>query len=146
MEHFMLLVDMISKGHFQHKIKKGLEHILRHLHIFKDGRLNFKFVVHGKHTEQCCIFFKVSSDDNILGEDITIMIKPDHDTQNQGHSGLRVIIQEGGKLVLNKSEDKSEKNRPQEKRVFKRELKAVERDVEKVLLNEILKHKKDKAA
>jgi|GEM_PF-2022139 len=121
-------------GHLLAELKKSNRKLESHL---RRVLLSTKIITHksGVVMDLACprpldCFFscRIPPDQNTLGKEIEILIKPDHSEKRE----LRLIIQVGDHLLLNKKES-IDKNKWDDSIVFRKELKATERDVKRAL-------------
>jgi len=121
-----LMVNVLSKAGMHHKIEHDLREILGKLGIFK-GRPRMEFEVHHRWSPSCFVSCTVPAENNIFGKRIDISIKPDHSE----HRVLRVLVQEDANIET-KAEDMDKPNLS-DKKVFQKEIHALEKDIEKAL-------------
>jgi thermostable 8-oxoguanine DNA glycosylase len=103
------------------------KHIARIL--IKKGIISQRSVVEcvffNRDSPECCFACRVGKDNNVFGNDLTIIIKGDHSSEKRC---LRVAIQLGDKLCTKKAED--DKPRWSAHKVFSEEIKDIERDIQ----------------
>ncbi|MFW5852607.1 MAG: hypothetical protein ACOCUR_01115 [Nanoarchaeota archaeon] len=138
----ILLIDELSDKKNQKQLRKVVSKIIKDSGILKDSshwKKSIEFIPYAPNTERCTIFFKISADNTIANEEITILIRPDNDIK---HRVIRVVIQEGDK-VLQKREDcdggfffhKSDTS------VYRKEISAIEHDIKNMLANYVSEKK-----
>ena len=129
-----VLVRELSDSKNQEKIKKTISKIIKKSGLLTDERSwkkSIKFYPFSPNKPNCTIFFKIEKNDTVSGEEITILIRPDNNVE---HRVLRVVVQEGSKVVQKKEDydakilfNKSDDN------VYKKEISAIEHDIKKFL-------------
>ena len=126
MDRIENLAHVLRKRHNIHTIDKHIKRLLiEHKIIRKTSAVHATCI--NRNKPDCTFAAKILAKDNLLGEDITIMIKPDHSEKRR----LRVLIQVGSKIFQNF--EQRDKPRWNDKKVFKKELYKAERDIWKIM-------------
>ena len=127
MDKIELMTRIISKNITLHKIKSDLEKIFKKTGVFRKGSIKMDFAVHERWKPNCFVSCTVSKKNNTIGKDLVIIIKPEHSEDR----ALRGIIQEGTKIISNEAEHLDDGR--QDKKVFYKELQALEKDIIRTL-------------
>ena len=141
-----VLVRELSDSKNQKKMKKVISKIIKKSGVLKDEKHwkdAIQFIPYSSNTEKCTIFFKIDSKYTATDEELTILIRPDNNVE---HRVLRVVIQEG-KKVIQKKEDYDAKllfNKSDDN-VYKKEIAAIEHDIKKFLDDYVSKFKLKKS-
>jgi len=118
---------IMSKNYWIHEIERDLRNILERLGIFS-GKPVMRIEINHKFKPECYVSCAIKAKNNIFGKDINIMIKPDLGSE---HMVLREAVQENSNVDM-KAEDKDDE-RSGDIEIFVKELKALEKDIEKAL-------------
>jgi len=105
-------------------LKKKISHILKDLGIV-DDRKKVKPILVNERTLNCAFACTIEPEDNKLNKKIEIMVKPDHGEKRV----LRLLIQIGNDFW--QVEENEDKKRYDAKKVMKKEVKDVLKDIKK---------------
>ena len=129
-----VLIEELSNKKNQNKIKKVVFKIIKKSGVLKDSSTfekSIEFIPYASNTDKCTLFFKIKPELTITGEEITILIRPDNDTE---HRVLRVLIQEGSKVLQKKEDyDKHHFFKKSDDAIFWKEISAIELDIKRLL-------------
>ncbi len=115
----------LKKRRYLKRLHHEIDRILHKFNITNDfTKVKYGYI--NKHSQYCSFFCKIS-ENNKLGKEITILVKPDNDRDKEGHRAIRVIIQVGSEIFqAREDEDKGQKPR----KVLKREVEDAIKDIE----------------
>ena len=120
------MAAQIRKAHHFNSLTHQILRILKSHRVVKPS-VKVKPHLVSEDTDECSFILKLDADQTLKGEELEIMIKPDHG----GHKELRLVVEQGGKLVINKKIDRDKPGRS-DKKVFEKEVHAAERLLQKV--------------
>ena len=124
MDGLVALAHELRKWHNFHILYNHIDRIL-----MKQGIIEKKAYAECRYLNRkkpdCVFVCFVKAENNKLGENITIMVKSDHNP----HRRLRVAIQVGKKLFQECEDD--DKPKWSDKKVFRKEFRHIEKDIDK---------------
>lgn len=128
-EQISHLARELSKEHNFNKLKKHVKKIL-----VSDGivsrQFRFKkkhFIHYGKNTDICTFGCILGPEESNLKKKIEIGVRADHSACRQ----LRVIVQIGDRVIIEKAENR-DKKKWNDRKVFDKEIKAAEEEIRTV--------------
>jgi hypothetical protein len=137
-----IMVQELSEQKNLNQLQSTIERIIKKSGVLRDKHSPIQFIPFSIGKPNCTIFFKIEVDNAAYGDEITIVIRPDNNTN---HRVMRVIIQEGNKTV-EKKEDKEGIFHKSDDDIFESEIVALEADIQKLLHDYVLRkeaeHKK----
>ena len=121
MERIYNLIRVLEKPGIVHHLERDIMNILVHTRIIRNIHAHVEMKLWFAHSDKCFFSVKIPAEENLLGKDISIIVRPDYDEEDRV---MRVVIQVGLR-VINKYSDEDHYYES-DKAVFNHEMRILE--------------------